>query len=159
MSKSTRIPRCNYLPLNFRDIRKSTSGTKLQVTKKNELAPSISQNLVMPWITSFEQFQMTRDKIGMELLKRCPNDFYLDDPYMYQSRFCIEYHRLHDPGLKRYYNSIPVKNRMKKLQLINDEDDAMCTGKEMIEYLRYLENIRSQNELFAMKKKVCLHFY
>ncbi|XP_055301245.1 uncharacterized protein LOC129567898 [Sitodiplosis mosellana] len=153
MSKIASIPRWNYLSLNIKDLKKSTSGTKLQVTKNDESTPPINHSAILPWITVFKHFQMTRDKVGMDLLKGCRNGFHLDDPYIRNTRFFTEYHRLHDPGLKRYYNSIPVKNRMKKLQLINDGNDAICTNKEMIEYLRYLDSIRSRNDVNSMKEK------
>lgn len=159
MSKSASVPRWKYLSLNFKDIKKFNSGTKLKVFKNNESTAAIDQSEIMPWITTFKQFQLTRHELGTKLLKQCRNGFLLDDPYMNRSRFCIEYHRLHDPGLKRYYNSIPVKNRLKKLRLVNEGNDAMCTKKEMIEYLRYLDGIRSQNIAKAMKEKVILFLF
>lgn len=159
MSKSATVPRWQFLALNVKDIKKSTFGTKLRVTRNNESTPPLDQTELVPWVMPLDQFQMTRNQIGAKLLKRCRNGFYLDDPKMNESKFCIEYHRLHDPSLKRYYNSVAVKNRLKKLELINDGNDVICTNKEMMEYLRYLDGIRSRNIATLMKEKVCLLLY
>lgn len=156
MSKNAvNFPRWHYLSLNIKDLKKVTPETKLQVSKNNKSTPATDHSAVIPWITVLKPFQMARNKIGVDLLKRRRNGFHLDDPYMNQSRFFTEYHRLHDPGLKSYYSRIPVRNRLKKLEMINNENDAICTNKEMIEYLRYLDGIRSDKVAKSMNKKVC----
>lgn len=148
MNKNSSVPRWDILSLNFRDLKSLTSkkNSKLQVSKENLQSQPINQNLIRPWMISpSNQFLLSRHKVGNELLKHCRNGFHLDDPHMYKSRFCVNYYRLHDPALKRYYKKASVKSRLKKLNLINEKSDAICSNKDFVEYLRYLDDIRVKN--------------
>lgn len=157
------IPRTDILSLDFKVIRNllnDRAHTKFNVVKKeNPVLKSFDLNSIIPWISSSsKQFVLSRHKIGTELIKHCRNGFRLDDPHLIRSRFFVNYHRLHDPALKRYYNSTPVKNRLKKLELLNERNDAICTSKEFIEYVRYLDSFRAQNLLKLIKFEVRTFF-
>lgn len=159
MAREARISRFDVLSLNVKAIKSSlntASFTKLNVVKEKQPdSKSYDLNSILPWVSSSSsQFAVSRNKISNELLKHCPNGFRLDDPNMNKSRFFVDYHRLHDPALKRYYSSAPIKNRLKKLEMINERNDAICTNKEFVEYIRYLDSIRAQNLANSLKLEV-----
>lgn len=108
------------------------------------------------------QVALSRHKVGEEILHHCRNGFVLDDPYIRSTRFFVDYHRMHDPGLKRYYSSIPVKNRLRKLRLLTNENDAICTQREFVDYLRYLDTIANyklaQAAAIENQRKLTEHF-
>lgn len=139
----SKIPREEFLSLNLKELKATSPNslnTKLILSKgENETTP-MTQRIIKPWLVSLsKQIFVSRNKIGESLLQNCRHGFLLDDPNIIKSRFYVDYHRLHDPALKRYYNSVPVRNRLKKLGLVNSEDDAECTPKELVEYLEYLD--------------------
>lgn len=135
--------RADILSLNFKDIQKSLPSalqTKLIVSKENQDNEPLHQNIIKPWmLTLSNQTFVSRNKVGHELLHHCRNGFVLDDPYIRNTRFYVDYHRMHDPGLKNYYSSPLVRNRVRKLNLLSKDDDAICTNKEFVDYLRYLD--------------------
>lgn len=158
--------RTEILSLNLRDIKKSlpsATQTKLIVTKENTENEPLPQTIIKPWmLTLCKQILVSRNKVGKELLHHCRHGFVLDDPYIRETRFFVEYHRMHDPGLKSYYDSIPVRNRVKKLELVTKDNDAICTNKEFVDYLRYLDtninyNLIKFNE-FKVGFRASLHF-
>lgn len=164
MNKNLNCSRRDILALNFKDLKNvltAQQNAKLQVSKDAEHSSPLHQQIIVPWIcTSSNHFELSRHKIANKLLKDCRNGFELDDPNMYKTRFFVDYHRLHDPALKRYYKSVPVKNRLKKLHLINSSNDAICSNKDFIEYLRYLDGIRTKKLANTMQLQVCtLLFY
>lgn len=62
----------------------------------------------------------------------------------YQNKSAMEYHRIKDPALKRYYKSVPVRKRLETLGLITEEDKNLCSAQEfatLASTQRYLENI------------------
>lgn len=154
----SKIPREEFLSLNLKELRTSSPhslNTKLILSKgENETVP-MTQRIIKPWLVSLsKQIFISRSKIGHSLLQNCRHGFHLDDPNMIKSRFYVDYHRLHDPALKRYYNSVPVRNRLKKLGLVNSQDDAECTPKELVEYLEYLDRNLSVLKAHTAAKKV-----
>lgn len=152
------ISRIDILSLDIKSIKNSLnskSNTRLSVSSKKADSPPFDHNTIKPWIArSSPQFLVSRNKIGEELLKHCRTGFLLDDPNLYRTRFFVDYHRLHDPALIRYYNSVPVKNRLRKLNLLNESDDAICTNQEFVEYLRYLDDLRKMQLVEARKSEV-----
>lgn len=158
--------RFDILSLNLRNIRRtlpSASQTKLIVLQENEDSQPFAQTVIKQWmLTLSNQIFISRNKVGNELLQHCRRGFILDDPYIRETRFYVEYHRLHDPALQKYYASMPVKNRLKKLHLVSQENDAKCTHKEFTDYIRYLDtnlnyNI-TQKELLEVQFKIQLIF-
>lgn len=158
MSNNRDVSRLNYLSLNLKTIKSlenSVPHIKLTVSNGNIDSPLIDPSTFNPSIFSrTRHFLLSRNKVGNELIKRCRNGFQLDDPYMKKSRFFVDYHRMHDPALKHYFHSIPVRDRLKRLELINQQNDAMCSTREFTEYIRYLESIRAHNEAYSQKIKV-----
>lgn len=163
MTQNSRIRRLDILSLNLKEIKQSAPLTKLILSETTKgTAPSI-QTITKPWMPSLSnQVLISRNKIGRKLLRNFKNDFLLDDPYILRTRFFVDYHRMHDPALRRYYNSIPVKNRLKKLKLISTENDAICTHKEFVEYLQYLDSKlksdRMKEDRLNVNKHMFLHF-
>lgn len=143
------------LSLNLREIKKSLPSawqTKLIVSKENQDHEALPQNVIKPWMLSLSnQTHVSRNKVGHDLLHHCRHGFILDDPFMRKTRFYVDYHRLHDPGLKSYYARVPVRNRLKRLDLISEDDDAICTNREFMDYIRYLDTNISYN-LIQMEK-------
>lgn len=145
MSKNSGRSRCDILSLDPKELRSKTS-TKLQVSQDDMASVSVDQNLVRPWMISPSNlFLLSRQKIGTQLLEHCRNGFQLDDPYMHQTRFFVDYQRLHDPALKEYYNTVPVRNRLKRLDIISEKCDVICSNKDFVEYLRYLDSLRAKS--------------
>lgn len=144
MAENLGVSRFDILSLNTKEIKRSLPSvpqTKLVVSKNNKDSPPLAQAIIKPWMLSLSnQVFVSRNKIGRELLQHCKNGFLLNDPYIRSTRFFVDYHRMHDPALRRYYSTIPVRNRLKKLKLISTEDDAICTHKEFVDYLRYLDS-------------------
>lgn len=163
---SSSLGRCDILSLNLKEIRKSLPSslqTKLIVEDEKKSSNHLNQSVIKPWMLSLSNHvAVSREKVGNELLHHCRHGFILDDPYIQSTRFFVDYHRMHDPALKRYYKSIPVRNRLKKLQLIAGENDAICTHKEFVEYLRYLDTNANYNIAEAAarqsKQKLAEHF-
>lgn len=125
------------------------------MSEENEDNKPLPQNIIKPWMLSLSnQTFASRNKVGEELLHHCRNGFVLDDPYIRKTRFYVDYHRMHDPGLKQYYTSIPVRNRVKKLGYLTEGNDAICSSKEFVDYLRYLDTNINYNLTQANKIKV-----
>lgn len=144
--------RIDYLSLNTKDIKnhiRSKSRTELAATDNYVNAPQLERITWLP--STSNQLAVSRNKIGKSLLKNQRNDFLLDDPLMHRTRFFVEYHRLHDPGLKRYFESPPIRNRMRKQCFVSVGNDAVCSTREFIDYIRYLERLRSMNHLDSLK--------
>lgn len=164
MTQNSRIRRLDILSLNLKEIKQSAPQTKLILSKATKETEASIQTITKPWMLSLSnQVFISRNKIGSKLLRNFKNEFLLDDPYILKTRFFVDYHRMHDPALRRYYNSIPVKNRLKKLKLISTENDAICTHKEFIEYLQYLNSKLNsdrleEDRLNVNKQKLLLHF-
>ena len=152
MDKNHRI---EILSLNLKDVKKSLRSawqTKFIVSKNNQDNEPLPQNVIKPWMLSLSnQIFVSRNKVGHELLHHCRHGFVLDDPYIRKTRFYVDYHRMHDPGLKNYYSRVPVRNRLKRLDLVSEDDDAICTSKEFMDYIRYLNTNISYN-LIQMKE-------
>lgn len=155
MKKNNRF---DILSLNLKEIKRrltSALHTKLIVSKELGDTIPLTQNVPKPWMLSLsEQIVVSREKVGKELLQHCRNGFILDDPYIRRTRFFVDYHRMHDEGLKRYYDSVPVRSRVKKLKLVSEENDAICTYKEFADYIRYLDSNAEYNLLQREKSEV-----
>lgn len=164
MTQNSRIRRLDILSLNSKEIKQLAPQTKLILSKTKKGTQPLIQTLTKPWMLSLSnQIFISRNKIGSKLLRNFKNEFLLDDPYILKSRFFVDYHRMHDPALRRYYNSVPVKNRLKKLKLISTENDAICTYREFVEYLQYLNSKLNsdrmeEDRLNVNKQTLLLHF-
>lgn len=138
--------RLDILSLNLgaiREIVRSGQHFQLALSENGVELPKLDRSL-KSWAHSTPyDISFSRNKIGTPLIKPHRNGFLLHDPHMFQSRFFVDYHRLQDPGLKKYLNSPTVRNRLKELNLMTEDDDVICTKKEFAEYLRYLEQIRA----------------
>lgn len=159
MATDSKIPRFEILSLNLSDIKRSqkpsAQRTKLILSEDHKDSKPLPQYVVKPWtLTLSNKVLVSRNKVGARLLQHCRNGFLLDDPFIQRSRFFVDYHRLHDPGLKRYYNSIPVRNRLRKLRSVTSQNDALCTPQQFVEYLRYLDNNIAIREFELEKARV-----
>lgn len=158
MGKKSDISRLNYLSLNLKTIKNALDPDpqiKIIASRGDKYSPPINPHTINPWISSISSnLLLSRNKIGKVLLKRCRNGFHLDDPHMVKSRFFVDYHRMHDPALKHYFHSTPVRNRLKELDLVNQQNDAICSIREFVQYLQYLDGICAQNETNSEKIKV-----
>lgn len=160
MEKRSSNQRVDFLSLNLKEIKRthpSKTQTKLIVSNERKNSQPLSQSIIKPWMISLSnQVIVSRNKIGEELLQHCQNGFVLSDPFIRDTRFYVDYHRFHDPALKSYYNRIPVRNRLKKLELVTNDNDAICTQKEFVDYLRYLDSNLDYNFLQQQKLEVRL---
>lgn len=104
--------------------------------------------------TPLQQVQYSCNKIGTSLFGPSDTDFNLRDPCLYQSRFTIEYNPLYDPALGTYFQRRPVRKILREEHLINEKDDAICSRRYFIHYLRYLESQRSERILKALTREV-----
>lgn len=138
--------RLDILSLNLgaiKEIVRSGRHFQLALSENGVELPKLDRSL-KSWAHSTPyDISFSRNKIGTPLIKPHRNGFLLHDPHMFQSRFFVDYHRLQDPGLKKYLKSPTVRNRLRELNLMSDDDDVICTKKEFAEYLRYLEQIRA----------------
>lgn len=157
--KYSQVPREEFLALNMKDLKQSSPSslqTKLVLSKGPRNTLPMTQRIIKPWIASLsDQIFVSRNKVGRGLLQHCRHGFQLDDPHIRQTRFFVDYHRLHDPALKRYYKSVPVRNRLKKLNAMNAENDAECTPTEFVEYLNYLDRNLSVVKAHSAEMEVC----
>lgn len=162
MRENKDISRIDILTLDLKTIKAAISPGKhieLAVSENGVNISDLDRSLKSWVLSTPHQISFSRNKIGKPLLKQHRNGFILDDPYMFHSRFFVEYHRLQDPALKRYFDSSSVRNRLKELNLVNEEDDVICTKKEFAEYLRYLERVRARNIVDSIRntvRKFCL---
>lgn len=154
MGGKQKFSRLDYLSLNLKEIK-----DHLRPEERTQFA--VSEDDVVEhlehtsWLLSTSnQIAVSRNKIGIPLLKPQRHDFLLDDPQMHRSRFFVEYHRLQDPGLRRYFNSTPVRSRLEELSMVTKENDAICSTKELADYLRYLDQLRSLRLLDSIKHAV-----
>ncbi|XP_031623056.1 fibrous sheath-interacting protein 2 [Contarinia nasturtii] len=148
MSKNESYSRFDILSLNFNAVKnylRFENRTNLVVTIDGVDIPTCDPS-ILPWCMIFSspyKPPLLPNKIGKSLFKQHRNGFHLNDPHMKQTRFFVDYHRLHDPALERYFNSAPVRKRLEKLGLVTQENDALCSTKEFVEYIHYLERLRA----------------
>lgn len=105
-------------------------------------------------ISVSNQVLISLHKVGERLQKPHNDNFDLDDPYMYETRFNVEYRPLYDPNLKNHYTRLSMQRRLRKLELLSENCDAMCRRKDFFQYLRYLNKIRAVKIAAALKCKV-----
>lgn len=138
--------RFDFLSLDTKTIKefiRPGKHTELAASENGVDIPSFDPS-VRSWVLSIpNNISITRNKIGKTLLKRHQNGFILHDPHMHESRFCVDYHRLQDPALRRYFKSGPVRERLESLGLVTKQNNVLCSTKEFAEYLRYLEVLHS----------------
>lgn len=149
--------RTDILSLNLKSIKDVMRiGKHIELSaSENGVEISNFDHSIKLWVASnSNQISLSRNKIGKSLFKQHRNDFLLSDPNMFQSRFYVEYHRLHDPGLKKYYESSSMRNHLMQLNLVTEESDAICSRKEFVEYLRYLERICALDIAKSMRNTV-----
>lgn len=146
MSYDKQKTRLNILSLDMKRIKSfihSCNTIELAVSEDGVDIENFDPS-VISWVHAVSNnIHLSRNKIGKSLLKSQRYGFLLNDPHMYQSRFCVEYHRMHDPALKRYFNSVPVRKRLESLGVVTKQDNVLCSKKEFAEYLRYLESLRA----------------
>lgn len=161
MSQNKRFLRRDILSLDVKTIREIIrvgKHTELAVSEDGVDIPNFDPS-VRSWVLSVpNNISITRNKIGKSLLKQHQHGFLLHDPYMYQSRFCVEYHRLQDPALKNYFNSAPVRKRLENLGYVTKQDNVLCSTREFAEYLRYLEGLHALEIAEVMKNSVRNNF-
>lgn len=157
MQKKSNFSRIDYLSLNMNDVRKHLANSVHFELSGDNVDKRLEQT---SWVlaTQSKQIAVSRHKIGKSLLKHQRNEFLLDDPAMNQTRFFVEYHRLQDPGLKNYFKSVPVRNRLRQLNMITDANDAVCSNRELADYLRYIDRLKSLDHASFIKHTVNLHF-
>lgn len=158
MSQNKSFSRYDILSLDVKTVRnfiRTEKQTKLALSEDGVDFPGFDPS-VRSWVLSIpNNISVTRQKIGKSLLKQHQNGFQLNDPHMYQSRFCVEYHRMQDPALKQYFKSAPVRQRLECLGVITKQDNVLCSTKEFAEYLRYLEGLHSLEIAGEIKNTVC----
>lgn len=103
-----------------------------------------------------KQVEYSCNKIGTRLFGAVEGEFNLRDPYLYQSRFTIEYNSLYDPSLESYYNRRPVRKKLRQLKIINEKGDAICSRRYFFEYVRYLEKRRADKIVQESANRVCI---
>lgn len=152
MNKNPGFSRIDYLSLNLKEIKKQPANRIHLAVSEDDVEQRLEQSA---WVLSnSSQIAVSRNKIAKPLLKQQRYDFLLDDPAMQQSRFCVEYHRLQDPGLKNYFNSLSVRKRLGQLSMLSEENDAICSIKDFAEYLRYLDRLQSLETTKFLKHTV-----
>lgn len=156
MVKNRGFSRIDYLSLNLKDIKNQLEpGQRTQFAVAEDDVERYVEHT--SWVLSTSnQVAVSRNKIGRSLLKLQRHEFLLDDPYMNCSRFFVDYHRLQDPGLRRYFKSKPVRKRLEELCMVSKENDAICSTRELAEYLRYLDRLRSLHHGRCLKRVVCI---
>lgn len=160
MSQDKNFSRIDLLAIDVKTVKdfiRPGKRTELAVSQNGVDIPSFDPS-VKSWVLSVPiNISITRNKIGKSLLQHHQNGFVLDDPHMYQSRFCVEYHRLQDPALKRYYKSVPVRKRLEHLGLITKQNNVLCSTKEFADYLRYLERLHALEIAEDIRNTVCTY--
>lgn len=152
MSKNQGFSRIDYLSLNLKEIKKQPANRVHLAVSEDDVEQRLEKSA---WVVSnSSQIAVSRNKIAKPLLKHQRYDFLLDDPAMNQTRFCVEYHRLQDPGLKHYFNSPAVRKRLGQLSMLSEENDAICSIKEFVEYLKYLDRLQSLDTASFVKHTV-----
>lgn len=157
MTKNQSLSRFDFLSLDAKVIKEIIhpgKHTELAASENGVDIPSFDPS-VRSWVLSVpNNIPITRNKLGKTLLKQHQNGFILHDPHMYQSRFCVEYHRMQDPALRRYFKSAPVRQRLESLGVITKQNNVLCSTREFAEYLRYLEGLHSLEIVEGIKNRV-----
>lgn len=159
MSCNRKIPRYEILSQNVKKIKDIIRAGKLGASELGASKDGVDfANLdpsFTPWVPPIpNHISLIRSKIGKSLLKPHRNGFLLNDPHMHESRFCVEYHRMQDPALKRYFSSTPVKKRLQSLGVVTKQNNVLCSAKDLAEYLRYLESLRALETSVEVKNMV-----
>lgn len=155
--KGKRNTRINYLALDnslVKTQRDCIPRTKFSLSKNGawEIVP-LDQTFPNALSASM-QVVYSCSKIGTRLLNTDNTDFNLRDPFLHQSRFTVEYNPLHDPGLKTYLQSRPVRKTLLKKKIINSSGDVICTARDFFQYARYLEQRRTEKVMKELTERV-----
>ncbi|XP_062849674.1 uncharacterized protein LOC134311951 [Trichomycterus rosablanca] len=95
--------------------------------------------------------QYYRGKLG-ESLNMESAGFDLSDPNMRVT--CGSYNSFHDPHLKRFFYRPEKKKQLVKQGLITEDDQVLCSLKDLIRYIKYIENVQlSWHKLFLHEEK------
>lgn len=153
MVKNNGYHRYEALCLNTKTLRASK---RLEVAVSEDgIDISKQDRSISTWILSAaNNVSVSYNKLGKSPLKKHHGGFILDDPQMNESRFFVEYHRLQNPALRRYFNSIPVRQRLRKLGIVTEENNVISSTKEFAEYLRYLDRIEAIEITETLKNTV-----
>lgn len=158
MVKSKGFRRHDALSLNpkwFKDSLAPQKELELSVVE-NGIDISKQNRSISAWMLSAaNNVSLSCNKLGKPLLKKRGGGFILDDPHMHQSRFFVEYHRLQDPALRRYLNSVPIRKRLRELGFVTKENHVISTTKEFAEYMRYLDRIKAIEKAETLTNIVC----
>lgn len=148
MCKNKIYSRVDVLSLDFKTIKNyihSEHRTEFIITVDGIDIPRCDLSII-PWLMIFSlpyKIPLIANKIGKSIFKQNRKEFQLNDPHIKHSRFHVDYHRLHDPALKQYFNSPPVRKRLEKLGLVTQDNYALSSMREFTEYIRYLERMRA----------------
>ncbi|XP_062845251.1 uncharacterized protein LOC134303707 [Trichomycterus rosablanca] len=70
---------------------------------------------------------------------------------------CGSYNSLHDPHLKKFFNKPKRKEHLFKQGLITQDDQVLCSLKELNRYVRYIQRVQhSWDKLFQQEQKKLL---
>lgn len=81
----------------------------------------------------------SRNNIGSEIFVSGGAEFDLSDPYCQTVSF--NYQPLHDRNLKKFYMQPRFIRRFKKLNMITNKNEVICTLKQFNEYRRFLKRL------------------
>ncbi|XP_062858565.1 uncharacterized protein LOC134320861 [Trichomycterus rosablanca] len=98
--------------------------------------------------------QYFRSKLGESLYVE-PAEFDTSDKDIEVT--CGSYNSLHDPHLKKFFNERKRKELLFKQGLITQDDQVLCSLKELNRYMRYIQRVQlSWNKLFQQEQKKLL---
>lgn len=129
--------RTEFLSLNTRELKKTIHDASDKNTLLNPNQSSVGQL-----------------KIGKSPLKLTSWDFCLDDPDMHRSRYCVEYHRLQDPFLRRFLKSTSIRKRLQDLKMVSKNNEIICSAKELAEYLRFVNHVNAHRKDKNLKEEI-----
>ncbi|KAK6303295.1 hypothetical protein J4Q44_G00257490 [Coregonus suidteri] len=123
---------------------------KPQIMRKTN--PSVSRRLpamtklpVLPGVA----FTLSRANLGKKLYQPM-SDFNLNDPNCHVMR--PTYNSLHDPNLNEYYHQKEIHGKLKKRNLITEDDNVVCSLKEYNTYKQYLDTVKTNHDKTYSKR-------
>ncbi|KAJ8016985.1 hypothetical protein DPEC_G00013070 [Dallia pectoralis] len=105
---------------------------------KNRL-PAMTKLPVIPGVA----LTLSRASLGRKLYQPM-SDFNLSDPYCHI--MTPTYNTLHDPNLNEYYHQKQIHDKLKKENLITEDDKVVCSLKEYNTFKQYLDMVRTDHE-------------
>lgn len=143
--------RTDFLALS-KNLTKSTSVfvpnfikvSVQQSTRANLPLEPLSLNEKLPFPFRLSSLtKLTRNKLGNALGKTIEDaDFDLTDPYLYKAK--LNYEPLHDPALRNHLHGTVVLPQLQKMGFVSQNGDVLCSMKEFCNYMRYLDELYSE---------------